>query len=142
MSVFGPITLLEGPDRAVVDRLGDEISAFNFATTEIRDGLEFYAAVSDDEGELAAGIYGWTWGGTAWIERLWVHERHRGRRLGTELLTAAESEARARGCTQMALTTHSFQAPDFYRRRGFVVVGEIDDYPAGRSYLLMRRPLS
>lgn len=140
-TAFGPIRVLERPDPAVVARFGDEITAFNFAATDIHDGLEFYAAIDDDQGELAGGVYGWTWGGTAWIERLWVDERHRGRGLGTELLAAAENEARVRGCTQMALTTHSFQAPDFYRRRGFVLVGEIEGYPAGHSYLLMRRPL-
>jgi GNAT superfamily N-acetyltransferase len=142
MTVFGPITLLDEPDRAVVDRLGDEISAFNFAAADIHDGREVFAAVRDDDGELAGGIYGWTWGGTAWIERLWVHERHRGRRLGTNLLAALEREARARGCGQIALTTHSFQAPDFYRRHGFTVVGEVDGYPAGHTYLLMRRRLT
>jgi GNAT superfamily N-acetyltransferase len=142
MTAFGPITMIDRPDRAVVARLGDEITAFNFASTDIHDGVEFYAAVRDRQGDLVAAIYGWTWGGTAWIERLWVHERHRGRRIGTDLLVAAENEARTRGCNQIALTTHSFQAPEFYRRHGFTVVGEIAGYPAGHTYLLMRRPLS
>jgi ribosomal protein S18 acetylase RimI-like enzyme len=142
MSAFGPITVGDKADEAVVARLGREISALNFATTGIRDGRWLYAAVHDDDGELAGAIDGWTWGGTAWIEHLWVHERHRGRRLGTDLLAAAEAEARARGCTQMALTTHSFQAPDFYRRHGFEVAGEVRGYPAGHAYLLMRRELS
>ena len=142
MTPFGPITVLDKPDREVVDQLGDEITAFNFASTDIHDGVEIFAAVRDEDGRLAAGIYGWTWGGTAWIERLWVHERHRGRRLGTELLAALEQEARVRGCEQIALTTHSFQAPDFYRRNGFSVAGEIAGYPTGHAYLLMCRRLT
>jgi hypothetical protein len=36
---------------------------------------------------------------------------------------------------------HSFQAPEFYRRHGFAVVGEIAGYPAGHTYLLTTRPL-
>jgi GNAT superfamily N-acetyltransferase len=94
MTAFGPITVLDEPDRAIVDQLGEEITA---AATDIHDGLEFFAAVRDEDGKLAAGIYGWTWGGTAWIERLWVHERHRGRRVGTNLLAALEREGRAPG---------------------------------------------
>ena len=142
MTVFGPITVLDQADRSIVDQLGDEITAFNFAATNILDGLELYAAVRDEDGRLVAGIYGWTWGGTAWIERLWVQERYRGQRLGSKLLGAIEQEARVRGCEQIALTTHSFQAPDFYRRHGFTVVGEIADYPTGHAYMLMRRKLT
>ena len=135
------IRMVDRPDPDVVVRLGDEISAFNFGVTGVHDGREFYAAVHDEQDDLVAGVYGWTWGGTGWIERLWVRESDRGRGLGTRLLAAVESEARHRGCTQLALSTHSFQAPGFYRRHGFAIAGEVAEYPAGHSYLLLRRPL-
>jgi GNAT superfamily N-acetyltransferase len=88
------IQLTDRPDPRVVARLGDEITAFNFATTGVHDGQEFYGAVHDDKGALVAGVYGWTWGGTGWIERLWVRESSRGQGLGTGLLAAVESEAK------------------------------------------------
>ena len=142
MSEHAGVRMGEQPDAAVVDRLGHEISAFNFATTGLHDGRELYGAVHDEDGELVGAVQGWTWGATGWVERLWVREADRGRGLGSELLTAFEREARARGCAQLALTTHSFQAPDFYRRHGFETAGEVADYPAGHSYLLMRRRLT
>jgi GNAT superfamily N-acetyltransferase len=136
------VRLVDQPDSAIVTRMGDEITAFNFATADLHDGRELFATIDDEHGELTAGVYGWTWGGTCWIERLWVRETDRGQGLGSALVTAVEAEARERGCLQIALTTHSFQAPDFYRRHGFETVGEVADYPAGHSYFLMRRRLS
>ena len=128
-------------DPAVVTQLEHEINQFNFATTGDWDGREFLADLHDDDGTLIAGVSGWTWGGTGWIDRLWVREDHREHGLGTRLLGIAAEIATGRHCRQLALSTHSFQAPAFYSRHGFEVVGEIPDYPAGHSYFLMRCPL-
>jgi GNAT superfamily N-acetyltransferase len=135
------ITIVDMPDPALAARLDEELSQFNFDATGIRDARDLAATVHDDGGELMAGVQGWTWGETGWVERLWVRADARHSGLGTRLLAAFEAEARARGCAQLALTTHSFQAPDFYRRHGFQVVGEVPDYPVGHASLLLRKDL-
>jgi hypothetical protein len=56
-------------------------------------------------------------------------------------MLAAEREAAARGCTQIVLETHDFQAPGFCLGLGFAIVGVIDDYPRGRRYMTSRKPI-
>lgn len=121
-------------------RLGDALSSFNAAATGIDDGRELFAELCDHDGQLYAGVHGWSWAGTCWIASLWVRDDRRGRGVGTALMRAVEAEARSRGCTQIALMTRSFQAPDFYRRHGFEQVGELEDYPRGQSDLLLPPP--
>ena len=128
-------------ERAVAGRLLDEIGQFNLETTGIAEFDEFLLVERDDHDEVLAGIYGWSWGGTCWIEALWVRDDMRRLGVGSRLLAAAEREARRHGCEQLALDTHTFQAPAFYERHGFEVVGALTDYPKGHSKLLLRKRL-
>jgi GNAT superfamily N-acetyltransferase len=124
----------------VAQRLIDQINEFNHATVG-DDFHEMLSVETDGDGELLAGLYGWSWGGTCWIEALWVREDMRRQRFGSRLLTVAETEARRRGCGQIALETHTFQAPLFYEQHGFEIVGTLTDYPAGYSKLLLRKQI-
>jgi len=117
--------------------LEEHINEFNFAATGIYDARLLVILLRDPLGRIYAGLSGHTWGGVAEVRFLWVDESQRHAGVGRALLRAAEEEARLRGCRKMVLSTHSFQAPDFYRKSGFVVVGEYSDYPRGyRSFFL------
>ena len=133
---------LSEPDRAVAQRLIDEIDRFNVEVTGVREVHEYVLTERDDDGELAAGAYGWCWGGMCWLEALWVREDRRHSGLGTRLLRAVEAEALAHDCPQVGLDTHTFQAPEFYARHGFAVVGRLPDYPAGHDKLLLHKWLA
>lgn len=51
------------------------------------------------------------------------------------LLATAEEEIRRRGCDQVALSTHSFQAPGFYARFGYRECGRTPAYPRGHDQI-------
>ncbi|MEU0049283.1 N-acetyltransferase [Streptomyces sp. NPDC006184] len=95
----------------------------------------------DGTGEPAGGLVGHTWAGWLHITYLWVDARHRGAGLGTRLLAEAEHLATTdRACTAARLETWDFQAPRFYRRQGYEVVGTVPDYPPGiTEYTLTKR---
>jgi len=139
MSEVTPNSVEPTPDE--VQYLEDRIYEFNSSVTGIGDG-ELLAFFVREHGRIAAGICGNTWGGTCEVRQFWVEESRRHRGLGTQLLRAAEQEARRRGCRQIILTTFSFQAPEFYRKHGFEVVATIDDHPRGHENLLMRKRLT
>ncbi len=109
--------------------LGDRLYEFNSGTTGISDGELLNASVEDEAGHIVAAMSGHTWGGCCEIGRLWVHETLRSTGVGTALMQAAEGEAVRRGCHQIVLSTHSFQAPRFYEKLGFRRLAAIPNYP-------------
>ncbi len=99
--------VLSEAERATARLLIDAINEFNVEATGIRDFRELLTAETDSHGELVAGVYGWSWGGTCWIDALWVREDMRGRRVGSRLLEAAEAQATSsRLCAACAADAH------------------------------------
>ena len=88
---------------------------------------------------VTAGIDGFTWGGYAKIEWLWVHEDHRRAGLGRRLMEQAELESARRGCMVIRVDTHTFQAPDFYARLGYTLIGRSQDTPVGHGELFLHK---
>ena len=113
--------------------LAERIYEYNAAATGYRDAESFTAVQEDESGTVEAGVSGYTWGGCCFVSYLWVSEAQRGKGLGSELLRTAERHARERRCRVVLVSSHSFQAPEFYRRKGYERVARIDDHPVGHS---------
>jgi GNAT superfamily N-acetyltransferase len=135
------LVLETNPNPRDVRLLDERLYAFNVQTTGITDGKFLASFLRDKDGAAVGGIYGWTWGETCYIRYLFIPEEMRNRGLGRSLMQAVQAEARARGCRQIVLTTHDFQAPEFYRRLGFEMAGRVEDYPRGHQYLTMVKRL-
>ena len=136
-----PLLLTDAASREEVQYIEDRIDEFNVARSGSADARSMTITLRDDDEGIVAGLHGWTWGRACEIRTLWVHVQLRGFGVGTRLMLAAEAEALKRGARQIVLSTHSFQAPDFYRRLGFEIVGQVDDYPTGHDSIYLRKRL-
>ncbi len=134
------LSIEDDPSEADVHFVEEQLVAYNIAVTGYNDYRPLAVFVRDDAGAILAGLTGFTWGGALKIEYLWVREDLHGQGYGSRLVRAAEREAVARGCQQAVLDTHSFQAPDFYPRLGYVRCGQAEDWPVGyqQSYFHKR----
>jgi len=72
---------------------------------------------------------------------MWLQEEFRGLGYGRKLLSLAEDEARKRGAEYAYLDTFSFQAPDFYKKLGDEVFGELGDFPVGHQRYFLKKEL-
>jgi len=135
------LTLETEPAREDVAFLDQQINAYNFETTGVREGGPLAYFLRGPDGEILAGLSGYTWGDCCDIRYLWVRADLRSRGQATQMLQAAEEEAARRGCCQVVLDTHSFQAPEFYRKRGYEVVGVFENYPGEHRKFFLRKRL-
>ena len=92
-------------------------------------------------GQVVGGLSGWTSLGLFFIDRFFLPKELRGNGLGSKIMEAAEDEARKRGCTSAVLYTITFQAPGFYERQGYRVLGRIECPPLGHMRICMTKAL-
>lgn len=122
--------------------LEQRIYEHNAAVTGYRDAESFHALHRDGTGKIVAGICGYTWGGCCHVAYLWVSSEVRGEGLGSALLDAMETHAIRKACPFVWLSTHSFQAPGFYARRGYERIAAIDGYPSRHASLVYVKHLA
>ena len=127
------------PSKKEIDFIRDALANFNNAHV----GEDGHAPINfveyDDDGEIIGGIIGGTYWGWMYVDILWVHENHRKKGIGSKLVHEAEKEAICRGCHHVHLDTMSWQAPEFYQKHGYEVIGVLPDIPKGnQKYLLVK----
>ena len=76
------------------------------------------------------------------VDVVWVDESLRGEGYGEQILLMVERISLERGCVGIHLDTHGFQAPDFYRKLGYEVFGELPDYPRGEQHYYFKKSLT
>ncbi|RTM01261.1 GNAT family N-acetyltransferase [Ancylobacter aquaticus] len=133
------ITIESDPGAQVRALIDQGLDIFNEAKAGPLQASELWVIARDGDGTAKAGLKARTYFGWLHIDWLWVSPEARGSGVGSALLSAAEAEARARGCIGAHLETYSFQAPDFYERHGYQRFGQIEDYPPGHSCIWLKK---
>jgi len=87
----------------------------------------------DDSEQIVAGLYGESFWNALYIDSFWVKKELRNNGIGTEILKAAEEEAKRRKCLFVYLWTQDFDAPDFYKKQGYKEFVAMPDFPVGHS---------
>ena len=115
------------------------LEAHNGAVAPLAEVSPVAAFAAEPSGNVVGGAVGRTWGRCCELLQLWVASEYRAQGVGSRLLREFESRARERGCNVFYLTTLSYQAPEFYSRRGYGVLAQISGYPNGIVKYLMHR---
>jgi ribosomal protein S18 acetylase RimI-like enzyme len=129
-----------GADEHAMQVVRQGLEAFN--AEQIGDyayaDFQLYARRGD---QVVGGMFGHSGMGWLYIDYLWLDGQERGQGLGKDLLQAAEEQARQRGCVGVFLYTYSFQAPDFYQKQGFQIMGVLEDCPPGHQRYYLKKAL-
>ncbi|QMV49963.1 GNAT family N-acetyltransferase [Ewingella americana] len=120
--------LTAAPTANDVDEIKTALRTFNLNFIHRPKLRELGIFVEDENGKKQAGIVAETVGKWMYIQMLWVDESLRGKDVGTQLISEAEEEAKARGCRYALVDTFSFQARPFYERMGYSVQMTLEDY--------------
>jgi len=135
------IVQLDQPDDAAWKAVGGGIRDFNNSHAGEHGHRNICFLLRAQDGGIAGGLIGETYWNWLYVNLLFVREELRGRGYGERLLERAEHEARRYGATDSYLDTFSFQAPDFYRKQGYRVFGELQNFPPGHQRYFMQKKL-
>jgi N-acetylglutamate synthase-like GNAT family acetyltransferase len=135
------IEIITGDSQQIEAFLAQRIYEYNSRATGYFDAQGFFAIDRDASGEIQGGVSGYTWGGCCHVVNLWVTEAQRGCGLGTALLAAAERHAKQQNCRVVFLSSHSFQAPDFYERQGYQRLATVQGDPPHHSNVFLAKQL-
>ena len=82
---------------------------------------KFCFIAESDSGEILGAITGRAYYNEVHIGDLIIHKAHRKCGLGSKLVSAVEKAFQNAGYDKITLTTFGFQAPEFYKKLGYIV---------------------
>jgi GNAT superfamily N-acetyltransferase len=122
------IEFIERPERETVGILEQGLAAHARAFAGPMNDVPFAILLRTAAGEIVGGLFGVSYWKAVAIDLFWIAEAYRGQGYGDTILRRAEEEGRKRGALKVFLDTLSFQAPEFYERRGYHILCELYEF--------------
>jgi len=135
------IFVTDTPQEEDLSMISGALDAFNIEQTGIADRRPLAVLVRDADNRVVGGLTGRTSLGLLFLDLFYLPPALRGGGLGREILRQAEAEGVRRGCRSAVLYTISFQAPEFYKKQGWTVFGEVECDPPGTRRIFLKKDL-
>ena len=130
-----------GADAEAMAVVREGLERFNVEQIGVYTYEDFQLYARDNEGQVVGGMFGHSGMGWLYVDYLWLDDSQRRHGLGRQLLRAAEEEAQRRDCQGVFLYTYSFQAPGFYHKQGYQLMGVLEDCPSGYQRYYLKKSL-
>jgi len=135
------IVQVEKPDDNMWGVIGGGIHNFNEQQAGDQGYKRICFVLHSPNEEVAGGLIGEIYWGWFYVDLLFIKEDLRGKGYGSRILMLAEEEARKNNAMNAFLDTFSFQSPDFYKKHGYQVFGELKDFPPGHTRYYLTKQL-
>ncbi|MBI1326319.1 MAG: GNAT family N-acetyltransferase [Alphaproteobacteria bacterium] len=101
-----------------------------------------FSFVAELDGKAIGLVSGLTYYSWCFLSDLWLEEPYRKMGLGARLLSMFEERIAGAGTKKIYTWTAGYEAPGFYKKQGYVVFHELEDYyPSGYSRVGLRKNL-
>ncbi|MCL1058465.1 GNAT family N-acetyltransferase [Shewanella gelidimarina] len=131
------IEVIDKEDTTVFNTLIDGLKQHKYEHMGPEETAPLSVIARDEDDNIIGGVSGRSIYRNFLIEVVWVSKETRGTGLGHQLMQQAEIEAKKRGCLMAQLDTLSFQAPVFYEKLGFKIVGTVPEFAGSPARYFM-----
>ena len=131
--------MCEGSQQKGFEKVRTALTAFNEKVLGTKRKTALMTACMGDE--VVGGISFKWYGESAILDVVVVEEKWQHQGIGKQLLDAVEKEFLRQGCRQICVGMEDFQAPAFYQKLGYKLVGTTPKYINGRDHLMFRKEI-
>lgn len=136
-----PIILEEADNTQAATEILTGLRNYNIAYLGIYHRKQFVLYLQDENKKTIAGLTAEYLETLCTVHFVWIEEKLRGLKLGTELLLKLEEYIQPKGCTTIQLDTTDFQARPFYEKLGYEVVATLPKTFKGHVQWVMRKEI-